>query len=94
MKSVGKFKFKGLVKKDGGKFVNAKGEEIVYKESYSLTLDEETENGIYVRTFKIATDSVLVPKLLQYKPYQDIVLEFDVTFYGNSIKVIPTAIQN
>lgn len=94
MKSVGKFKFKGLVKKDGGKFVNAKGEEIVYKESFALKLDEETDKGIYERTFKIATDSALIPKLLQYKPYQDIVLEFDVSFYGNSIKVIPTAIQN
>ena len=94
MKCIGKFKFKGLVKKDGGSFTNDRGQDITYKPSYLLKLDEETENGIYERGFKVADDSSLVPSLLQLKPYQDITLEFDVILYNSSIKLVPIAIKN
>lgn len=93
MKCVGKFKFKGLTKKDGGSFTNDKGQEIIYKPSYSLKLDEMTEEGIYERLFKIADDSALVSSLQQLKPYQDITLEFDVILYANSIKLVPVALK-
>ena len=54
MKCVGKFKFKGLVKREGGSFTNDRGQEITYKESYLLKVDESTENGIYERGFEKA----------------------------------------
>lgn len=93
MKCQGNFKFKSLEKREGGKFVNGKGEEISYKESYSLKLDEITEDGkIYERTFKVLTDSELVEPLLITKPYSDITLEFDVKIYGSKISCIPVAI--
>ena len=93
MKCIGKFKFKGLTRKDGGSFTNDKGQEITYKSSYSLKLDEMTEEGIYERVFKIAEDSALVSSLQQFKPYQDITLEFDVILYANSIKLVPCALK-
>lgn len=93
MKCIGKFKFKGLTRKDGGSFTNDRGQEITYKPSYSLKLDEMTEEGIYERLFKIADDSALVSSLQQLKPYQDITLEFDVILYANSIKLVPVALK-
>lgn len=93
MKCVGKFKFKGLVKREGGSFTNDRGQEINYNASYLLKVDESTENGIYERGFKIPEDSDLVLPLSKLQPYQDVTLEFDVNFYGNSIKVVPIAIK-
>ena len=69
MKCKGNFKFKGLQKRDGGVFKNNKGEEIQYKESYVIKADEETENGIYERSFKIAVDSPLVKDLKDLELY-------------------------
>lgn len=93
MECKGKFKFKQIVRKDGGEFTNDKGQVIQFKESYALSVDEMTENGIYERKFKIAVDSPLVQDLLIKKPYSDIAITFDVQFYGNSIKAIPIAVE-
>lgn len=92
MKCQGKFKFKGLVKKDGGEFTNKQGQLIRYDASYQINLDEVTDKGIYARTFKISRDSDLVEPLLIKKPYTDITLEFDVNIYGTTIKIIPVSI--
>lgn len=93
MKCIGDFKFKGIEKRDGGKFTNTKGDEITYKESYLIKLDELSEEGkIYNRDFKIPIDSPLVEPLLITKPYTDITLEFDIKIYGNNIRCIPVAI--
>ncbi len=93
MECKGKFKFKQLVRKDGGEFTNDRGQLIQYKDSYTLTVDEQTENGIYERKFKIATDSDIVQELLIKKPYSDITLTFDINFFGNSLKAIPIAVD-
>ena len=93
MKCVGKFKFKGLTKKDGGSFTNDRGQVINYKESYSLKVDENTEKGIYERVFKVASDSSLLDQLFKIQPYQDITIEFDINIYGNRIVVVPVAIK-
>lgn len=93
MECRGKFKFKQLVRKEGGEFTNNRGQLIKYKDSYALKVDEQTENGIYERTFKIPTDSKLVEELLIKKPYSDITLVFNISFYGNSIKAIPVEIE-
>ena len=92
MQCKGKFKFKELVKREGGSFTNQKGDVINYKDTYNLKVDEVTENGIYERIFKIPTESELVEPLLITKPYTDITLEFDVIFYGNSIRLTPISI--
>ena len=92
MKCRGKFKFKEIVKKDAGSFKNAQGQVINYEESYALKVDEKTERGIQERIFKIPKDSPLVPELQKYEEYSDIVLDFDIVFYSNSIRIIPTEI--
>lgn len=94
MKCQGKFKFKGIEKREGGSFTNAQGRQINYDESYSLKVDEETEKGIFERNFKVKKDSDLVDDLLLVKPYTNIILEFDITFYGRNISVIPVALIN
>lgn len=93
MECKGKFKFKQLVKKEGGEFTNNNGQVISYKESYSLKVDELSENGICERTFKIPVESEIVQELLIKKPYSDITLTFEIFFYGNSIKAIPIAVE-
>lgn len=92
MKCQGNFKYKGLEKRAGGKFTNAQGEVIEYNESYSLKVDEQTDNGIYERHFKVAVDSPLVDDLKDLELYDDVELEFDVKMYGSRFSVIPVAI--
>ncbi len=92
MKCRGKFKFKEITKREAGAFTNAQGQEIKYDESYTLKVDEKTEKGIQERTFKLAKDSLLIQELQKMTEYTDIVLDFDVVFYNNSIRVIPVEI--
>lgn len=92
MKCRGSFKIKSLTKKNGGEFKNDRGEIIKYKESYSLKVDEQADGNIYERTFKIAVDSPLVAQLTNLKPYDDIVLEFDVNIYGTRTTIVPVAL--
>ena len=93
MKCNGKFKFKELTKKEAGEFKNSNGEIIKYDERYALKVDEITENGIYERIFKIAVNNQIIEQLQGLKPYQDIVIEFEVQFYNTSIRVIPVALK-
>ena len=88
----GKFKFKEIQGKPAGVFTNAQGQEIKYDSKYILKVDEKTEQGIKERSFKLPADSPLVPKLQEYKEYLDIVLDFDVQIFANSIRIVPTAI--
>ena len=92
MKCRGKFKFKEIVKKDAGAFTNAQGQQIKYDESYALKVDEKTEKGIQERIFKIAKDSPLISELQKYEEYSDIVLDFEVVFYSNSVRIVPIEI--
>ena len=90
MKCQGKFKFRGLTKKDGGKFQNSEGREISYKESYSLKVDEMTEKGLIERNFKISLENTqLINELAQLDLYEDIELEFDVNIYNSRITLVP-----
>lgn len=93
MECKGKFKFKQLLKRPGGEFTNNSGQLVSYRESYILTVDELTDNGIYERKFKIDIDSNLVEELLIKKSYSDITITFDIVFYGNSIKAVPVAVE-
>ena len=93
MKCQGNFKYKGLIKRHGGSFTDTTGKVINYKESYSLKVDEQTENGLYERQFKVALDSPLVAELKALELYDDITIDFDVKIYGSKISVIPVALQ-
>ena len=93
MKCQGKFKFKGISKRNGGSFTNSQGEIVNYSESYILKVDEFTEKGIFERVFKLSIDSPLVSQLSLLKPYDDIILDFDVILFGSSVRVIPVALK-
>lgn len=92
MKSRGKFKFKEITYKNSGSFTNSQGQVINYSDSYALKVDEISEKGIEERIFKLPVDSPLINSLKEYTAYSDIILDFDVVFYGNSVRVIPTDI--
>ena len=92
MQCEGMFKFRGLTHVDAGTFKNDKGQEVKYKESYKLKVDEMTPQGMFERTFKIASDSVLIPELMKYGVYQDIHLIFDVMVYASGCRVVPVGI--
>lgn len=89
MKCQGKFKYKGLKERKGGEFVNSNNEKVSYKACYLLKVDEQTNNGIYERTFKMDIDSPLVAVLSHIELYQDIILELEVQLYGSNVKLIP-----
>ena len=90
MKSVGRFRFKGLEKRSGGSFTNERGQLINYSESYVLKLDEETELGIYERKLKFSADnSTLLGKVQNLAPYSKIDVTCDISFFGNNVKVTP-----
>ena len=92
MIAQGKFKFKGIQKRDGGSFVNDKGQTINYKESYSLKLDENIESNSYERVFKVPIDSPLINQLQQLKIYEDVTINFDVLMFGTNTKLVPIAL--
>ena len=95
MKCQGRFKFKSLEEKQGGEFINGKGETIKYNPSKALKVDEITEKGIYERIFKVALDNTEILNGLQnVKPYDDIIIEFDVIISSLSTRLIPVRIVN
>lgn len=90
MQAVGKFIFKSLERKDGGKFTNDRGQEISYDPSYQLKVDEQKDGVINERKLKIPQkNDILVQTLMKKKPYETIELKCDIEFYGSVAKVIP-----
>lgn len=90
MKSIAKLIYKGIEKKDGGEFVNDKGQKIKYDGSYVLKADEQTENGIYERRFKIPLNNVsLIESLKLKKAYDEITVNFDIQMFGNNVRIVP-----
>lgn len=95
MKAKGEFVFKGLEKRDGGEFLNDKGQKVSYKEAYVLKVDEIVDGSINERKLKVDTGNTsLIDSLKKLKPYDKIELECDVVLYNNSAKVVPVAICN
>ena len=95
MRAKGEFVFKGLEKKAGGEFVNAKGDSVKYGERYLLKVDELTDNSVDERKLKVDVNNTsLVDALQKLKIYDKIVLECDIVLYQNSAKVIPVAVSN
>lgn len=80
MKCQGKFKFKGIQKKDGGSFTNPQGQVINFQPKYAVKVDEVGQEGIFERIFKVPLESPLIPQLANKQVYEDMVLEFDIQF--------------
>ena len=90
MKCQGKFKYKGIEKKDAGSFVNSQGQKIDYPSKYAIKVDEVTPNGAFERIFKVEIESPIIPQLSQKNMYDDINLEFDIQIASNgSAKIVP-----
>lgn len=90
MQSSGKFIFKSLERKDGGKFINERGQEISYSPSYLLKVDENKDGVINERKLKIPdTNNNLIQKLMKKNPYDQIELICNIDFYGSVAKVVP-----
>lgn len=94
MKCLGKFRYRGLEKKDAGTFVNAQGQKIDYPAKYILKLDEVGEEGIEERCFKVALDSNFISKIINTKIYDEVTIEFDIQFSKNgSTSLIPVDLK-
>jgi hypothetical protein len=90
MQAKGKFIFKSLERKDGGKFTNERGQVINYDASYQLKVDENKDGVINERKLKISQkNDLLIQKLMKKNPYDQIELLCDIEFYGSVAKVIP-----
>ena len=90
MQAKGKFIFKSLQRKEGGKFTNDKGQEINYNASYELKVDENKNGVINERKLKIPeSNNILIEKLNKKNAYDSIDLLCDIDFYGSVAKVIP-----
>lgn len=87
MKCQGNFVFKTLTHRSGGTFKNADGTDVTYPSAYILKVDENLENGeINEHKFKIAENNTMLLNVLKgFKPYEQLVLQFEVTLYTNRI---------
>lgn len=93
MKAIGNFVYKGLDKRSAGKFTNDKGQEVSYKEAYTLKVDENVDGNINERKLKVDVDNIgLVNGLKKLKLYEAFTLECEVVLYQNSAKVVPVAL--
>lgn len=94
MKCKGEFIFRGIERRDGGNFINDKGETISYKPSYKLKVDEQTENGLIERIFKISEEQTQLINFFQtLDNYSKIIILFDITFYGTKINLVPEDVE-
>jgi len=94
MKCKGEFIFRGIERKDGGNFINEKGETISYKPSFRVKVDEQTERGLIERTFKLAEEDVqLANDFRVLDNYQKIIITFDVVLYGTKVSLVPEDVE-
>ncbi len=90
MQAKGNFIFKSLERKDGGEFVNEKGQNVKFDASYQLKVDENNDGVINERKLKISQkNDILIQKLMKKNPYEKIELLCDIQMYGSMAKVIP-----
>lgn len=87
MKCQGNFVFKTLTHRASGVFKDAEGNEVSYPAAYILKVDElSSSEDINERKFKIDEKNLaLINDLKTFKPYQKIMLDFEVTLFTNRI---------
>lgn len=90
----GEFIFRGIERREGGNFINEKGDTISYKPSYKVKVDEVTEKGVFERVLKVAEENTeLINNFQMLDNYQKIIITFDVTFYGTKISLVPKDVE-
>ena len=93
MLAVSEFIYKGVEKREGGEFINDKGQSIKYDASYVLKVDELTPEGIYEMKVKIdKNNTALVDKIKAKNFYDKIKLECEIKFSGSQARVIPVSL--
>ena len=94
MRVKGEFVFKSLNERDGGEFVNDKGQKIKYDSKYLLKVDERTEDGIFDRVFSVNKENTeLINQIRQCPSYSDVEIEFDVKMYNSQVKLVPISFE-
>lgn len=90
MKCQGKFKYKGIEKKDAGEFVDKNGVLIKYDAKYVIKVDEICNNVVCDTFFKVPIESPIIPILSAKEIYSDLVLELEIQFFKNgTFKITP-----
>lgn len=91
MKGSGIIIFKSIENRDGGKFVNDRGQEIKYQSCYILKADEIVNGKIYDLRFKILEENkTLINNLKTLESYTKIDIKFDVDCSGSFVRIVPT----
>lgn len=91
MKTSGEFKFKSIEEREGGEFVNERGQKIKYDGKYVIKLDEQSEDGkINDRRFSIDKKDIdLINQFKSLPTYSDIKIEFDVRIFNSQVRLVP-----
>lgn len=82
--------YKGIRETKAGSFINTQGQTINYNGSYKIIFDQPI-NGIPKETDLKITKEIAVNIMPNCKPYDKIVINLDITIYGNnniSVKVV------
>lgn len=94
MKCKGDFIFRGIERREGGNFVNEKGQTISYKPSYKIKVDEVTDNGVFERVLKVDENNAqLINDFRVLDIYQKIQITFDVLIYTTRVVLTPESVD-
>ena len=94
MKCKGEFIYRGIERRDGGNFINDKGDTISYKPSYRVKVDEVLPNGVFERVLKVAEENTqLINNFQLLDNYQRILITFDVAFYATKVSLVPEDVE-
>ena len=94
MNSKGIVIFKGIEKRDGGKFKDATGREIDYDSSYVIKFDENTNGSINERKLKFPySNTYLANKFQALDAYTQVEIECDVVFHTNGVRLVPINVE-
>ena len=90
MKCEGSFVFKSIEEKEGGEFVNERGQKVSYNPTYRVTVDDCLGDKIVSRTFKFPKgNATLFDKFKRLNPYDNVIISFNVELYQSSVKLVP-----
>lgn len=82
--------FKSISKRDGGEFVNDKGQKVSYDPAYVVKFDEDVNGEIQERRLKFPlSNKSLYNKLNELEPYSKISLVCDVQLFTGNAKILP-----
>lgn len=90
MKCQGKFIFKCIEKKEGGEFVNQKGQKVVYDPTFQVKVDEIIDGKTEERIFKFkASNKELANNFEKFNVYDKVIIDFNIELYKTSVKLVP-----